>query len=93
MPDSFKDTLHNLLNRFQKQKSRWERISTAWEQIATDFKNYAHPTLLRKGVLVVDVEDSNWLYFLNLKKKELIEELNKKLSPEERIREIRLRVR
>lgn len=93
MPDSFKDTLHNLLNRFQKQKSRWETVSDAWEQIATDFKNYAHPTLLRKGVLVVDVEDSNWLYFLNLRKKELIEELNKLLPPEGRIKEIRLRVR
>ncbi len=92
MPDSFRESLHDLLQKLENQKSRWERILNAWNQIGEKFKDYAHPTLFRKGVLVIDVDDSNWLYFLNLKKKELLEELNKVLTFPE-IKEIRLRVR
>jgi len=88
----FKETLHNLLQKLENQKSQWERILSAWNQVGENFKDYAHPALFRKGVLVIDVDDSNWLYFLNLKKEELLKNLNKVLTFPE-IKEIRLRVR
>ena len=93
MPDSFGDALQNFLQKLYREKSKWERVLSAWEQVASEFKNYAWPSLWRRGVLVVEVQDSNWLYFLNFKKQELIEKLNELLPPENKIQEIRLKVR
>jgi predicted nucleic acid-binding Zn ribbon protein len=62
-----------------------------WEKVAgKDASGHTKPVSLTKGRLVVNVSDSSRLYTLSLKKKELIEGLNKELK--KKIKEIRFKI-
>ena len=69
-----------------------EEISALWKEAAGE-KAAAHtrPASLRKKKLVVNVDGSSWLYELTLRKKEILERLQKKLG-EDKIKELQLRI-
>jgi|GEM_PF-3267748 hypothetical protein len=68
-----------------------EEIRSVWRKAAGRFASQrSRPVSLRKGKLVVAVEDSSLLYSLTLKKKEILEALGRELR--NRIQDIQFRI-
>ena len=68
-----------------------EEIRSVWKKTAGKFAaQRSRPTALRKGKLVVIVEDSSLLYSLTLKKREILEALGRELKG--RIQDIQFRI-
>ena len=92
MEDFFRDTLKKILGDISKKKILKDKIMESWLKINKDYTQHATPAFLNKGILYIDVEDSNWLYYCSLKK----EEIKKDLEPlflEKQLKEIKFRVR
>jgi len=69
-----------------------DEISEIWKEAAGE-RAAAHtkPASLRKKKLVINVDGSTWLYELTLRKKEILERLQKTLG-EDKIKELQLRI-
>lgn len=71
------DLLQNVLGGLQKNpRFSREEIHQVWERVAGE-KAAAHswPRRLEKGRLIVEVENSGWIYALTLKKIQLLQGL------------------
>ncbi|MEI8175777.1 MAG: DUF721 domain-containing protein [Candidatus Omnitrophota bacterium] len=72
-------------------KLREEEIKELWKKaVGRAAAGRSRPVALRKGKLVVTVEDSSLLYELTLKKRQILEELGKTLK--NRIQDIQFRI-
>jgi len=68
-----------------------EQISRAWKKAAGALASRrSRPVSLRKGKLIVNVEDSSLLYGLTIRKREIFENLRAQLK--DRIRDIQFRI-
>ena len=47
----------------------------AWVKTDQDYTKHASPAALKNGILYIDVEDSDWLYYCSLKKEEIKEKV------------------
>jgi predicted nucleic acid-binding Zn ribbon protein len=88
-----KGILGNVINKIQtKNRGVKKDILTIWNSLAGDNVNrHARPLILKKKVLIVEVDSSSWLYELSLKKSILLQEMQKKTGAD-KIQDIRFRM-
>lgn len=68
-------------------------VRKAWgEALPEDTKTYSRPVSLKKGILMVIVENSTRLYDLTLKKKEILKRFNEKYTGKKKAHDIRFRI-
>lgn len=68
-------------------------VRKAWsEATPEETKTYSRPVSLKKGVLLVVVENSTRLYDLTLKKKEILRKFNEKYTGKKKASDIRFRI-
>lgn len=68
-----------------------EDINRLWRKAAGKTAAFrSRPTSLRKGKLIVAVEDSSLLYYLTLRKKQILDSLSREL--EDRVHDIQFRI-
>jgi len=68
-------------------------VMSAWsEAVGSDRRRHARPVSLKKGTLVVIVENSAWLYRLTMEKRTILERFNKSYRGRARAEDIRFRI-
>ena len=84
--------LKGVISGLSKKKLAEDRLRRAWRS-AVGKKGASHTRLaaVRKSKLIVNVNDSGWLYELTLKKKKLIKKLEEKIEGK-KIKDIRFRI-
>ena len=75
-----------------KTHGQREEIVQAWQN-AIEPKAISHtrPVAIKKNILTIEVDSSTWLYFLSLKKKNILESMKKALG-KGKIEDIRFRM-
>ncbi len=75
-----------------KTHGQKEKITQAWQN-AIEPKAISHtrPIAIKKNILTVEVDSSTWLYFLSLKKKNILENMKKTIG-KNKIEDIRFRM-
>ncbi|NQT32114.1 MAG: DUF721 domain-containing protein [Candidatus Omnitrophica bacterium] len=73
----------------KKGNAVMEAFSKAAEE---ETKKHAKPVSLKKGVLVVIVENSSWLYELTLKKREFLKKFNESYTGKIKAKDVRFRI-
>ncbi|MCM8761243.1 MAG: DUF721 domain-containing protein, partial [Candidatus Omnitrophica bacterium] len=67
-------------------------IDEAWRRAAgDDAAKHSKPTTLKKAVITVSVDSSSWLYELTMRKKEILNKLEKAI-PNKKIKDVRFRI-
>ena len=75
-----------------KERLGAEEIAEAWQEaVGTAAAKHSIPVSFKKASLVVNVENSSWLYELTVQKKEIIKTLERELRGK-KIKELRLRI-
>jgi len=93
---TIKDIVNKVISGLSKGESKQERISEegikkVWSKAAGGRSaSKSRPTSLRKGKLIVAVDDSSLLYDLTLRKREIVEVLGKETNG--RIQDVRFRI-
>ena len=68
-------------------------VKKAWaESVTEDIKKHARPVSFKKGVIVVIVENSSWLYRLTLEKRDILDRFNEKYIGRKKAHDIRYRI-
>ncbi|MFA5146496.1 MAG: DciA family protein [Candidatus Omnitrophota bacterium] len=85
--------LENIIAGLKKDKAVTEEdIRAAWRRAAgRKAACHTRPVAIRRAELVVNVDDSGWLYELTLKKKDILKKLSVKLK-KKKIRNVRFRI-
>ena len=91
--EGIKGILNKVIGAIEKQtRGKKEKILNVWQGIVgKDASNHSRPVSIKRDVLTVEVDNSAWLYSLNLKKKSILEDINSRLG-EEKIEDIRFRM-
>ncbi len=70
-----------------------DAVRTAWERSATQkTAEHTQPVSFKKGVLMVIVENTTWLYKLTMEKRDLVKKFNEEYTVRQKLIEIRFRV-
>ena len=79
-PEPISDVMRDVLEKLTRtKKQETHKVSLTWRSIVSkELAKHTRPLGVRKGTLLVLVEDSAWFYQINLKKPEILNELNKK---------------
>ena len=80
MENPFKEALRNIVKDIKKNRPDEEKIMQTWINIGQDYTKHARPASFKRGILYIDVEDSNWLYYCSLKKEEIKEKIKEAFS-------------
>lgn len=84
--------LKNIINGITKKGALEEDVKAAWEgAVGEAAAKHSKVRSLKGGRLVVNIDDSSWLYELTLQKKEIIRKLGKSLK-NSRIKDVTLRI-
>lgn len=68
-------------------------LRDAWmESIDEKVKGHARPISMKRGILLVEVEDSVWLYKLTLEKRKILDRFNEKYTGRIKAKDMRCRV-
>ena len=87
--DVLKDVVEGLS---QAKKKEIFKIIAAWPSLlGKDFSRHTKPVSLQRGTLVVNVDESAWLYQANLQKEKLLVRLQKKTGGQ-KVQSIRFRI-
>lgn len=71
-----------------EEKPKAEEIGARWEKaVGSAAVAHTKPVALKKATLIVNVDQSSWLYELTLRKKEILSRMDGK-----KIRDIRFRI-
>ncbi|MBN2096852.1 MAG: DUF721 domain-containing protein [Candidatus Omnitrophica bacterium] len=86
--------LQNVVEQLSRvRESEIGKIISAWPALAgKEFAEHAQPVALRKKTLVINVDQSAWLYQANFQKSKLIQALQKKLGGKQKIQAIQFRI-
>jgi len=69
-----------------------EEVVQAWQNaVETKAISHTKPVAIKKNILTIEVDSSTWLYFLSLKKKNILESM-KKILGKGKIEDIRFRI-
>ncbi len=92
-PQPIGDVLKSVVEKLDKAKEKGiSRILSAWPSVVgKDFSRRTRPANLKKGALLVFVEDSAWFYQLNLQKEKLLKALQKRIGAD-KVQKIQFRV-
>ncbi|PIQ82476.1 MAG: hypothetical protein COV76_03230 [Candidatus Omnitrophica bacterium CG11_big_fil_rev_8_21_14_0_20_64_10] len=88
-----KDVIRGVMRGIgKKERPGKEEMELVWlELVGPDGIKHSWPKTLRQKRLLVDVENSGWMYTLGMKKNQLLKGLQKKFG-QEQILEIRFRI-
>ncbi len=79
-------------NLNQRKDQGIARIGSSWPKIAgTKFARHSRPAGFKKGLLIINVDESAWLYQMNLQRERLLKNLQARLE-EENIQTIKFRI-
>ena len=92
-PQPIGDVLKNVVEELSRTKKKGiPEILSAWPSVVgKDFSRHTRPANLKKGALLVLVEDSAWFYQLNLQKEKLLKALQKKIGAD-KVQKIQFKV-
>ncbi len=84
----------NLLEKWQTNKvKKGQDVREAWAKaLGEDAKGHTQPISFKKGILMIAVENSTWLYKLTFEKREIVEKFNKNYCGRQKAEDIRFRV-
>jgi len=75
-----------------KSRGKKEKILNAWQGIVGEAAaSHSRPAGIRRKVLTIEVDSSTWFYSLSLKKKAILEDINRELG-KDNIKDIRFRM-
>ncbi len=84
------DILRDIENRKLK---RGNAIGEAWgKSVSEKIAERAQPVSMKRGVLMVITENSNWLYEITMQKREIIKKFNGVYTGRRKLKDIRVRV-
>ncbi|KJJ84524.1 protein containing DUF721 [Candidatus Omnitrophus magneticus] len=88
------DVLSGIVKKLEKENFiKGVKIKDAWEKaVGIDVLGHAEPVSFKKGVLLVLVENSVWLYKLTMGKREIIEKFNNVFEGKKAVVDIRYRM-
>lgn len=91
--ESFNDLIGNVIkNLTGKERLGAEEIGSAWEAAAGQAAaKHSKPVSFKRASLIVNVESSSWLYELTVRKKEILQTLEKELKGK-KVKELRFRI-
>ena len=86
--------LDGLLRKWEKGTvKKGDAVRTAWMAATKEeTRKHARPISLKKGTLVVLVENSSWLYELTIEKKDILGKFNENYTGRKKAGDIRFRV-
>ncbi|MFA4991353.1 MAG: DUF721 domain-containing protein [Candidatus Omnitrophota bacterium] len=92
-PEEIKKVIDSVIKKLEKKgRGTREEIRDIWGRAAGKAAlEHARPVNLKQKVLIVEVDSSTWLYALNLKKKNIINEIKKQVG-QDKIEDIRLKI-
>ena len=92
-PQPISDVLKNVVEQLSRTKKKdISKILSAWPLVVgKDFSRRTRPANLKKGALLVVVEDSAWFYQLNLQKEKLLKALQKRIGAD-KVQKIQFKV-
>lgn len=92
-PEGIKGILYNIIGKIEKQgPGKKKEILNTWQDIVGEkASSHTRPVGIRRKVLTIEADSSTWLYELNLKKKAILKDMNKRL-PQHKIEDIRFRM-
>jgi len=91
------EDIGNIINQVIKKldtKTHGSRkeIAQAWQKaVQPEAISHTRPVAIKKNILTIEVDSSAWLYFLSLKKKNILESMGKALG-KGRVEDIRFRI-
>ncbi len=91
--EGIKDVVLKVIRKIEKQDpGKKETISKVWKDtVGEKAARHTRPVGIKRKVLAIEVDSSTWLYDLNLKKRDLVKDLKKKLA-KYKIEDIRFRM-
>lgn len=86
--------LDDLLKKWEQGTvKKGNAVREAWKaSIEEKVKGHARPVSLKRGTLMVIVENSSWLYKLTLDKNKLLKKFNENYTGRNKVKSIRFRV-
>lgn len=86
------EILKKVVEKMGKKRPSEEEIADAWVDAAGNAAaRHSRPVLLKKSVLVVNVDGSGWLYELSTAKPEILKKLGASVK-KKKIKDIRFRI-
>ncbi len=92
-PEDIGRIINQVLKKLDtKTHGQKEEILEAWRRaIAPEALSHTKPVAIKKSILTIEVDSSTWLYFLSLKKREILGAMKKALVTG-KIEDIRFRM-
>lgn len=92
-PQPIGDVLKDVVEQLgQTKKKDIARIFSLWPALAgKQLSRHTQPVSLRRGTLLINVDESAWLYQVNLQKEVLLKRLKTKLGAD-KIQKLQLRI-
>jgi len=92
-PENIGGVINQVIKKLDaKTHGQREDVVEAWQDaIEPDAASHTKPVAIRKNVLTIEVDSSTWLYFLSLKKKNILTAMQKTVG-KDKIEDIRFRM-
>lgn len=86
--------LDDLLAKWGKERvERRDLVMAAWKAaVPDDERKHARPVSLKRGILMVAVENPAWLYKFTLEKRETMKRFNENYAGKRKAKDIRFRI-
>jgi len=93
-PISLEEVVGGLVRKWEKgEYKRGNAVRAAWLSSAgQEAAGHTQPVSFKKGILMVVVENSGWLYKLTMEKRNIIAKFNEEYTGRQKLAEIRFRI-
>lgn len=93
-PEHLEKIVSGLIRKWEKGKrKKGEAVRSAWLTAAgSQTAGHAQPVSFKKGMLMVIVENSSWLYKMTMEKRDIITRFNQNYTGRKKLTDIRFRV-
>jgi predicted nucleic acid-binding Zn ribbon protein len=92
-PQPISDILKDVVEKLsQKKERKIHKVIAQWPKIAgKELSRHTKPSYIKKGTLIIDVDESAWLYHISLQKENLLKTLRKRFK-EAHIENVQFRI-
>lgn len=88
-----KNIIKELISELGKKEKEETDILKTWEKtVGKKGAEHTKPVFLKTKKLIVNVDNSSWLYTLTTEKNKLIKEFNKNLGKRDKIKQLQFRI-
>ncbi|MBF0252873.1 MAG: DUF721 domain-containing protein [Candidatus Omnitrophica bacterium] len=93
-PEHIDSIVGDILREIENRKiKRANAVGEAWRKAVNEkICEHAQPVSMKKGVMMIITENSNWLYEITMQKREIIKKFNETYTGRQKLKEIRVRV-